>query len=228
MSETLLFQLVLLPLGLGLLGFVEPCSMGANLLFVKFLEAKSAAAKVGHVIVFGLTRAVFLGALGIAAVLAGTAFIGFQKFAWLALGLAYAGFGLFYIAGRGTILERTIGLRLSRISGRSGSATLGLLFGLNVPACAAPLIFALFGMAAAAGSAGMPIATGFASLALFGLALSLPLVLLVAHPPARAFLERLAGFSRRLPLLTGLVLLALGMWSVWFGLFVDPADWTLT
>jgi cytochrome c-type biogenesis protein len=33
--------LLIVPLGLGLLGFIEPCSIGATLIFVKFLEGKS-------------------------------------------------------------------------------------------------------------------------------------------------------------------------------------------
>ncbi len=34
-------NLVLLPLALGLLGFIEPCSMGSNLLFIKYVEGKN-------------------------------------------------------------------------------------------------------------------------------------------------------------------------------------------
>src|SRR3546814_13794527 len=85
---------------------------------------------------------------------------------------------------------RTIGPPLARRSETRGSATLGVLFGLNIPACAAPLIFALFGTAAAGGAAGRPIAAGFVSLGLFGLALSLPLVLAAAFAPARRALDR--------------------------------------
>src|SRR3546814_14573733 len=120
---------------------------------------------------------------------------------------------------------RTIGPPLARRSETRGSATLGVLFGLNIPACAAPLIFALFGTAAAGGAAGRPIAAGFVSLGLFGLALSLPLVLAAAFAPARRALHWLAGLSRRLPVWTGVVPIALGVCSIGFGLFANPADW---
>jgi cytochrome c-type biogenesis protein len=61
---------------------------------------------------------------------------------------------------------------------------------------------------------------------LFGLALSAPLVLAVSWEPGRRLLDRLAGLSVRVPMVIGLVLIGLGLWSVYFGLFVDLTDWT--
>lgn len=113
-----------------------------------------------------------------------------------------------------------LGPSLARISGLRGSAGLGVLFGLNIPACAAQLLLALFAAAAAGGSSGASFALGFVSLALFGLALSLPLVVAVLVAPARQALDWIAGLSRRAPFWTGLVLIGFGLWSVWFGLFV--------
>lgn len=225
MTEFGLLNLVLLPIGLGLLGFVEPCSVGSSLVFVKYLEGKGRIAKLSQVAAFALTRGVFIGLLGAAAAGVGTAFLGFQKAAWIVLGTVYAAIGLFYVLGRAGFLMRTVGPRLSAIPQGRGSATLGLLFGLNIPACAAPLIFALFGTAAAGSAAGAPVAAGFVSLALFGLALSSPLVLAVAFAPARHALDWLAGLSRRIPFWTGVILIALGAWSIWFGLFVNLEDW---
>ena len=102
-----------------------------------------------------------------------------------------------------------------------GSVGLGVLFGLNIPACAAPLLFALLGAAAAGGAAGAPLASGFLALALFGLALSLPLVAAVLFEPARRALDWLASLSRRMPFWTGLLFVSLGLWSIWFGVFVN-------
>jgi cytochrome c-type biogenesis protein len=67
---------------------------------------------------------------------------------------------------------------------------------------------------------------GFVSLGLFGLALSAPLALAVFWEPGRRLLDRLAGLSVRVPIVIGLVLIGLGLWSVYFGLFVDLADWS--
>jgi cytochrome c-type biogenesis protein len=43
----------------------------------------------------------------------------------------------------------------------------------------------------------------------------------VLFAPARRTLDWLAGLSRTLPFWTGLLLVALGAWSMWFGLFVE-------
>ena len=48
MTGLALTRLVLLPVGLGLLGFVEPCSLGSILVFVKYLEGKDAARKLAR------------------------------------------------------------------------------------------------------------------------------------------------------------------------------------
>lgn len=211
----------MLPIGLGLFGFIEPCSIGSSLVFIKFLEGKSAAAKVAQVAAFTAARALFIGVLGTLAVVIGAAFIGLQKAAWILLGAIYVGIGLLYLVGRAGVLMTSLGPSLARISGSRGSAGLGLLFGLNIPACAAPLIFALLGMAAASGVSGGALAAGFVSLGLFGFALSLPLVLAVLFQPARRMLDRLAGLSKRIPVWTGLLLVVLGLWSIGFGIFAE-------
>ena len=219
MTDFTLSSVVLLPIGLGLLGFVEPCSIGSTLLFVKYLEGKNAASKLAQVGVFAGTRAVFIGLLGMLAVLLGTVFLGFQRAAWGVLGAAYLGLGLLYLIGKAELLMVSLGPSLSRLTDVRGSAALGVLFGLNIPACAAPLIFALLGAAAASGAAGGTLTSGFLSLGLFGFALSLPLVVAVLFEPARRTLDWFAGLSRRLPFWTGLLLIALGVWSIWFAFF---------
>lgn len=219
MTEFTLTNLVVLPIGLGLLGFVEPCSIGSSLLFIKYLEGKSAATKLAQVAVFTATRALFVGLLGVLAVVVGATFLDFQKGGWIVLGAIYVAIGALYLFGQARILMVSLGPSLAHLSSVKGSAVLGLLFGLNIPACAAPLIFALLGMAAASGIAGGTLAAGFLSLALFGLALSLPLVAAVIFRPARRGLDRLAGLSRRLPAWTGVLLIAIGLWSIGFALF---------
>ena len=117
-----------------------------------------------------------MGALGVSAVWIGSALLGLQKSAWIALGALYALLGILYLSGQGYRLTSAIAPRLSRLCSPGGSAALGVLFAFNIPACAGPLLLALLGMTAAGGASGAPPAAGFVSLALFGLALSLPLV----------------------------------------------------
>ena len=215
MTDVTLTSLVFLPVGLGLLGFIEPCSIGATLIVIKHLEGKSAASKLAQVGVFAGTRAVFIGLLGMLAVVVGTAFLGVQQGAWVVLGAVYVLIGLLCVAGKIDMLRVPLGPSLARLSDLPGSASLGVLLGFNIPACAAPLLLALLSTAAVRGAAGGTLATGFVSLALFGLALSLPLVVAVLFEPARRAIDWLAGLSRRLPLWTGMFLIALGSWSIW-------------
>lgn len=210
------WALLVLPLGLGLLGFIEPCTVGSSLLFVKYLEGKEAAAKVMQTVVFTATRALFIGGLGAVAALIGSAFLDLQRWFWILLGSAYVVLGVIYMAGQHWRMMRTLGPKLNRVRTTRGAASLGVLFGLNIPACAAPLLAAVF--AASAGAA--TVAQGFWVMAVFGLALSLPLVVAVFWSRARRWLDRLAAFTHRVPFWTGVAFVVLGAWSVYLGVMI--------
>lgn len=215
-------QLVLLPVGLGLLGFVEPCSMGSTLLFVKHLEVDSSTNKLAHTIVFAATRALFIGLLGVLAVLLGGAFLGFQRVAWMILGAIYILLGAAYAMGKTQALRIPAAPNLFRVSRLRGSAVIGLSFGLNVPACASPLIFAMLATAAASGATGTTLLGGFISLGLFGLALSLPLVAILFFKVGQHGINTMVSLSERLPIWAGMILAAFGIWSIWIAAGADP------
>ena len=221
MIEMNVLNLVMLPILFGLVGFIEPCSIGSTLVMIKHIEQRTPGQQIAQTVVFALTRAMFIGSAGLLAAAFGSVFLGLQKAAWLLLGVVYVALGILYLTGKVGRLMRSFGPRLSRLQSVRGSVLLGLLFGLNIPACAAPLILALLGAAAAGGASGATLGSGFVSLALFGLVLSLPLVLAVLIAPARRGLDWLAALSRRMPFWTGILFVALGTWSIWFGLFVS-------
>lgn len=222
MADGSLINIVLVPLGLGLLGFVEPCSIATALLFLKYVEGRPAREKVLAASLYTLSRAAFTGALGALAALIGALFLPLQQGLWIALGAVFAGIGVLYLARRQELLLRLLApLRLRQGTWR-GPIGLGVAFGLNLPACAAPLLAGMIGVAAA-GSGGQ-VAAGFFALAVFGLALSLPLVAAMIWPWARDRLDRLAALSERMPFATGLVFLALGAWSAGTGLFATSGD----
>lgn len=210
------WNLLAVSLGLGLLGFVEPCTVGSSLLFVKYLEDRPGSGKVRATLLFTLTRALFIGALGGVAALVGAAFLDVQRGFWFFLGALYVGLGTFYLLGKQGLLMRTLGPGLARVGEARGAAALGILFGLNIPACAAPLLGAL--LTATAGAT--DIARGVVAMSVFGLALSLPLVVVVFWDRGRRWLDRLAALSARVPLWTGVVFVGLGLWSIWFALTV--------
>jgi cytochrome c-type biogenesis protein len=209
--------LIALPIAFGLFGFIEPCYIGASLLFIKALEDQEES-MVRHVLIFAITRAAFIGSFGILAAVAGTAALEFQKFGWLALGILYLAIGLFYITGKSVVLNQVFGAVFKSISKAGGGAGLGVVFGLNIPACAAPLILALVGTIAMNARS---MIEGFVSLALFGFALTLPLVVVVFWQPGRALLMKLSGLSERIPIWAGLLFVGLGVWSMYFWLFVE-------
>jgi cytochrome c-type biogenesis protein len=125
LNELGLFQLFILPAGLGLFGFIEPCSIASSLLFVKYLEDEGAAEKIRQTALFAATRAVFIGLLGVAAVMVGSGFVAFQKAAWIILGVLYALLGVLLLAGRARALMVAVGPGMVRLSGLRGSAGLG-------------------------------------------------------------------------------------------------------
>ncbi|MBA3477955.1 MAG: hypothetical protein H0T52_06085 [Lautropia sp.] len=221
MSEFGLFQLFVLPAGLGLFGFIEPCSIGSSLLFIKYLEDEGAAEKIRQTALFAATRAVFIGLLGIAAVVVGSGFVAFQQAAWVVLGVLYALLGILLIAGRGEAIMVAVGPSIRKLAGLRGSAGLGVLFGLNIPACAAPLLAALLAAAAATGASGATVTAGFTALAVFGFFLSAPLVAAVFSARARRLLDWLARQATRFPKWSGVILIALGAWSIGFGLYAE-------
>ena len=131
MIEASFMGLVAIPAGLGLIGFIEPCSIGSSLVFIKYLEGKSRTAKLVETLLFALTRALFIGLLGVLAVLIGTVFLDLQRSAWLLLGASYVLLGLLLATGRAGGLMVSLGPSLRQLSNRGGSVGLGLLFGVR-------------------------------------------------------------------------------------------------
>lgn len=217
-------SLIPLAFGLGLLGFIEPCTIGAHMLFLGAQRARPMRERLGAAVIFVVARLIVMGGFGGLIVFLGQELIGAQTGFWLIFGLIYLVIGGLMLGGFESRLHRRI--RLSPKTWRRASNPIlqGVAFGLNIPACAAPILFALIGVATTTGS----VLTGFSLMAVFALALSLPLLPLLAWPALARPLDRLAGWLRPRRAVLGVVFIALGLWSVWFGLLVDPADWAGT
>ncbi len=201
-----------LALGLGLLGFVEPCSVGAHGIFLASLREKDRPARLRRTLKFALTRSAVLGLFGLGTAFLGGFILAAQKGFWLALGLLYLALGVAVITnarfGWGLFGRVFPGQPLSRREGSSSG--LGLLFGLNLPACAYPLILGLLGRSAASGAV-----WGFIVLFVFGLALSLPLVPLALSDRATKIFGRLTRLSGVAPYLSGLALLGVAAYVLY-------------
>jgi len=219
--ELSLYTLVLLPAALGLLGFIEPCTIGAHLIFLETQHSRSKAEKIRAVSIFIVTRALMAGVFGAAVTFLGQFAVGLQTNLWLVFGSIYLVMGILFIVGRGGLLKQRINLAPATWKRASNPMLLGIAFGLNIPACAAPIIFGLLGIATTLNSA----LVGFLMMMLFGLALSLPLLLFMAVPSLGAQLARLGQYLKGKTWILGIVFTLLGLWSIWFGLNVDPANW---
>lgn len=187
--------------------------MGSHLLFLKFLDRLSTSQRLYQTLLFTLARAALMAGLGVLAAIAGSQFLDIQHGLWVALGSLYIAIGLAYLAGGAPWLIRQSDRVLPRIPVTSGAA-LGVLFGINIPACAAPLLAVLLGGAAVQAATGGEMVYGGVSLLIFGLALSSPLVLAVFTERGRRLLNAIARFTARMPRVTGAVLVLLGFWSV--------------
>jgi len=215
-------QLVLLPIGLGLLGFVEPCTIGGHLLFLDTQNGRSSREKLNSVLTFVATRSVVVGLFGALIAFLGQNAISAQTGVWLIFGIVYLAIGLAFLVGRAGFIKQRVNLAPAAWKQARSPLVLGLAFGLNIPACAAPILFGLLGLAATTGT----VVTGFGMMFLFGLFLSAPLALFAASPRLATSLEKLGEKLKQMRWLIGVVFVLLGLWSIWFGLYVDPENWT--
>lgn len=214
--------LVLLPAGFGLLGFIEPCTIGGHLLFLETQSRRSRLEKISAVLIFVSARSLVTGLIGALVAFVGTKLVDAQTIIWVVFGVLYIAVGLAFLVGKAGFLKWRIDVAPSAWKRGENPLVLGLAFGLNIPACAAPILFGLLGLAATAGTA----TAGFAMMFLFGVFLSSPLIIFAAVPRLAEWLDRLKQRMKRKRWPIGVVFLLLGVWSIWFGLFVDPANWS--
>ncbi len=207
MSE---LTLLALAVGLGLVSFVEPCSIGANGIFLGYLREKDRAARLRETAKFALVRSGILGLFGLSIAFLGSFVLTAQRGTWLFLGLLYLVLGLAVIlnARWGLLGRLSLGRLLPGHEDRS--LGLGLVFGLNLPACSYPLILALVGWSAAYGPAG-----GFVLMFIFGLAFSFPLVPLAFSERTAKLLVRLSRFGKVISYAIGIALLAASAYTLY-------------
>lgn len=204
--EGSLITLVLLPLGLGLLGFIEPCTIGSHMMFLASQQGRSRNERSRALASFIAARVFVTGAFGGAAVFVGERLIDVQTTFWLAFGLLYLLIGATFILGRAGFLKRHPDFAPSAWRQASNPLVLGLAFGFNIPACAAPILFGLLGLAATGGS----VIGGSFMMAMFGIGLSAPLVPVALVPRLASWLDRLSKLIGRRRGLLGGVFVILG------------------
>jgi len=201
---------LLTPMGLGLLGFLEPCSLGANAIFLGYIMPLSGQRRIAEALAFTLSRGIFLGLIGAAAGALGGAVLGLQRGYMVALGVAFVLLGAWILAGKSQRIPRLPTLHLDGLRRLPSRALLlGVIFGLSAPACATPLLAALVAKSLPLGAVG-----GFVTLFVFGVAMSIPLIGLAVWRGWQQGLERLSALRPYLSYLTGGALLLLGFYAI--------------
>jgi cytochrome c-type biogenesis protein len=201
---------LLTPIGLGLLGFLEPCSLGANAIFLGYVASLPGWRRVGEALTFTLSRGIFLGLIGAAAGAAGGAVFALQRWYIMTLGGGFVLLGLLVLSGGSKYLPRLPSLqggRLQRL--RSVTLLLGVIFGLSAPACATPLLGALVARSLPLGTTG-----GFVQMFTFGVAMSAPLIGLAVWRGWQPRLQRLSRLRPYAPYLTGGALVLIGLYGI--------------
>jgi len=184
-------NLFILPVILGLVGAITPCAMGINALLLGYLMDKERRTRLWQGVQFTLVRAGLLTLLGLLFGLLGQTAAGFifayQKV--IAVSLILLGV-LFIVSGYRPLPIPELGLARRFGRGPGGVLTLGILFGLDIPACTGALVLALLARTVLMGN----YVAGAISLFVFGVAMSLPVLVVVMFEGAN---RALVGFSRR-------------------------------
>lgn len=201
-----IFQIIILPLLLGLLGFIEPCSIGINAIFLAHINKLNTIKRVAETTIFMLIRALVLSVLGISIAFIGKTVFTFQTYYFIILGSFYIFLGILYIytVHKGSSLFK---INLNKYAKNGNVISMGLVFGLVIPACAIPLLLALLGRTLLLGD----LVSGFISLFIFGIGLSLPLFAISFSKKAGKILEWLSRKVKKIPYLAGIALIIIGI-----------------
>jgi cytochrome c-type biogenesis protein len=200
------YNVMLIPVLFGLIGFFEPCSLGINIIFLNRIKGLNIAKKISEVSIFILVRGFLLALVGLSSALIGSRIFTIQSSLFLILGGIYILFGVLNIINKYKPIFRS-GINLAKYFQNKGSVALGLIFGLVIPACAVPLILALIGKSILLGN----LLEGFVSLFAFGIALSLPLLIISFFAKSNEIIFKISEKGRQIPWLTGVVLIVVGL-----------------
>lgn len=123
------------------------------MLFLSTQQERGLRQRLGAVLIFLLARLVVMGGFGGLIVLLGQRLIGVQTGMWLVFGAIYLSLGVVIIAKADKRLRRRVRLTPDRWKFADAPLLQALAFGLNIPACAAPILFGLIGAESVSGSA---------------------------------------------------------------------------
>ncbi len=216
------YSVVILPFVFGLIGFVEPCSMGINIMFLSSIDRTSSRRRIKEIIIFMLVRALVLALLGLSVAFVGNRLFSFEQGFFVILALIYISVGLLMIFSK-SLLSKLRNVRLAHLLGldfKEGALSrLDLIAGLTIPACAIPLITVLLGQTLFVGK----ILTGFTTLFIFGLALTVPLTIFSFFKRGIIWLGWIAERAKKFRVVGGVILILIGVATFYSGSYWNQA-----
>jgi len=84
-----IFQILIFPLLLGLLGFFEPCSLGINSIFLRYIHKLELSKRLGETLIFTLVRGFILSLVGLSVAFVGKKVFTFQSSYFIILGVFF-------------------------------------------------------------------------------------------------------------------------------------------
>ncbi|MDP6806070.1 MAG: hypothetical protein QF902_12205 [Rhodospirillales bacterium] len=119
---------LVVPLGLGLLGFVEPCTVGGHLVFLRAMADHPLKARPVSTLTFTLVRTLVMGSFGALIALVGGLLIEVQTALWMVFGSIYVVIGLAFAVGRSDIVKRRIEFTPTAWKAATNPLALGVAF----------------------------------------------------------------------------------------------------
>lgn len=189
-------SLLFLPLVFGLVGAFTPCALGINAVFLGYITGKPRRRRLTEWTLFALARAAFLTVLGLAFGLLGQLVGDFVRGYQVVVAYGLILLGILFIASRFRPLPLPTFSLAPAVAGkgetyrtnRNSALAMGAIFGLDIPACTSPLVLALLAETVLVGN----YLFGAVALFIFGVAMSLPLLVLGAYEGANRWLMKIA------------------------------------
>lgn len=169
-----------------------------------------------------LVRALVLALLGLSVAFVGNRLFSFEQGFFIILASIYVSIGLLMIFSK-SLLERLRNVRIAHLLGldfKEGALKrLGLIAGLTIPACAIPLITVLLGQTLLLGE----VLTGFITLFVFGLALTVPLAFFSFFKRGVTWLGWIAERTKKFRIVGGVILVFIGVATFYSGSYWSQA-----
>jgi len=201
------YDLLLIPILFGLVGFFEPCSLGANIILLNRIHQFGRAKRIYETLVFTFVRGFFLALVGLTAAFIGRRFIMIQSSLFIILGSIYILMGIIFLIDMYYPLFK-VDVNIGKYF--KNSASLGAVFGLIIPACAIAFVLALVGKAVLVDN----LFQGFISLFIFGITLSAPLIAIGYFEKSNQIIKKIYAKVKNLKWLAGFVLIIVGILTI--------------